>query len=110
MSPLSAFADENKSTAPPPEESPPQLERFKTVQEVVDYVLSVAPPAHLRKLKQYSKWEFLRMDMKRDQAFDERLGLSDGNTALLEDAGTKSPRRAWDAIRTVLWEEIQKLD
>jgi len=85
-------------------------EGFKTVDEVVAYILSVAPPQHLKKLKQYSKYEFLRLDFKLDKEFDERLGLSDGNTALLQNAGTKSARRAWDKMRIALWEKIQKLD
>lgn len=84
--------------------------RFKTVDEVIAYIISVAPPTHLRKLKQYSKYEFLRLDMNLDDDFDERLGLSDGNTALLEDAGTKSARRAWYKIRAALWEKIQQLE
>lgn len=92
------------------EHPPAAPKRFKTVDEVVAYILSVAPPQHLKKLKQYSKYEFLRLEFKLDQEFDDRLGLSDGNTALLEDAGTKSARRAWGKIRSALWEKIQKLD
>ena len=84
--------------------------RFATVKEVVDYVMAVAPPQHLRTLKKHSKSSFLRLSFKLDDNFDRRLALKDGNTALLTDAGTKSHRRAWRTIQIALWEEIQKLD
>jgi hypothetical protein len=89
---------------------PSTPERFQTVQEVVAYVLSVAPPQHLRTLKNYSKSSFLNLSFKLDDDFDRRLALRDGNTALLDDAGTKSHRRAWRTIRIALWEALQKLE
>tara|TARA_R110002167_G_scaffold130495_1_gene313961 strand:+ start:414 stop:791 length:378 start_codon:yes stop_codon:yes gene_type:complete len=85
-------------------------ERFETVQEVVDYIMSVAPPQHLKTLKKHSKYSFLSLNFKLDDDFDRRLALKDGNTALLKDAGTKSPNRAWRTIRIAFWEALQKLE
>ena len=90
--------------------NPTASERFETVQEVVAYIMSVAPPQHLRTLKKYSKYKFLSLSFKLDDDFDRRLALKDGNTALLKDAGTKSHSRAWRTIRIALWEELQKLE
>ena len=108
------------SAANPPEEKnyddeagahqPAAPARFETVQEVVDYIMSVAPPQHLQTLKKHSKYSFLSLSFKLDDDFDRRLALKDGNTPLLEDAGTKSPSRAWRTIRIAFWEALQKLE
>lgn len=92
---------EHESTSP---------ERFQTVQEVVDYIMSVAPPQHLQTLKQHSQSKFLGMYFKLDKEFDERLALKDGNQALLDDAGAKSHRRAWRTIRIAFWKALQELE
>lgn len=83
---------------------------FQTVQEVVNYIMSVAPPQSLQKLKNNSKSEFLGMYFKLDDEFDQRLGLKDGNQALLDDAGAKGHRRAWRNIRIAFWEALQELE
>ena len=115
-----AFSWLSLSAANPPEEKNHDDEtgahpsttpaRFKTVQEVVDYIMSVAPPQHLKTLKKHSKYSFLSLNFKLDDDFDRRLALKDGNAALLEDAGTKSPSRAWRNIRIAFWEALQKLE
>mgnify|MGYP001565425158 CR=1 FL=1 len=84
--------------------------QFQTVQEVVDYIIAVAPPQHLKKLRDYSRSEFLGMYFKLDDEFDQRLGLKDGNQALLNDAEAKGHRRAWRNIRIALWEQLQELE
>ncbi|MDA8527596.1 hypothetical protein N9K67_02230 [Opitutaceae bacterium] len=88
----------------------PKTDRFQSVREVVDYIIAVAPPQHLKKLKHYSRSEFLGMHFKLDDNFDERLGLKDGNQALLEDAEAKGHRRAWRNIRIALWEQLQEME
>lgn len=85
-------------------------ELFQTVQEVVDYIMSVAPPQHLQTLKQHSQSKFLGMYFKLDKEFDQRLALKDGNQALLDDAGAKTHRRAWRTIRIAFWEALQELE
>lgn len=87
-----------------------KTDRFQTVQEVVDYIISIAPPQHLKKLKHYSRSKFLGMHFKLDDKFDERLGLKDGNQTLLDDAEAKGHRRAWRNIRIALWEQLQELE
>lgn len=87
-----------------------KIERFQTVEEVVAYIISVAPPQHLKTLKNYSRSKFLGMHFKLDDEFDQRLGLKDGNQALLDDADAKGHRRAWRTIRIALWEKLQRLE
>lgn len=80
------------------------------MQEVVDYIIAVAPPRHLKTLGQHAKSKFLSMHFKLDDEFDQRLGLKDGNQALLDDAGAKGHRRAWRNIRIALWEQLQEME
>jgi hypothetical protein len=106
----SAFFEDACCTEEVCEHQSKQTPRFQTVQEVVDHIISVAPPQHLKTLGQQSRSEFLGMHFKLDEAFDQRLGLKDGNQALLDDAGAKGHRRAWRNIRIALWEKLQELE